>query len=88
MRKKGVLRKKPAGWRTIDRKHDTMVFRIGRPLAAFSMIALHKCHISLSQFFSFLAGMIADLPVNNSNDRTCQSPSRSSTNDIHTQPSA
>lgn len=51
MRKKGVLRKNPAGWRAIDLKHEVMVFRIGRPLAAFSMIALRYECVS----FSFLS---------------------------------
>lgn len=43
-----MLRKNPAGWRAIDLKHEVMVFRIGRPLAAFSMIALQQKYISLS----------------------------------------
>lgn len=49
-----MLRKNPAGWRAIDLKHEVMVFRIGRPLAAFSMIALrYKC-VSFSFSVSLL----------------------------------
>lgn len=40
MSRKGVLRKKPAGWRAMARKHDARVLRMGKPLAAFSMMAL------------------------------------------------
>lgn len=36
-----MLQKKPAGWRAMDRKFDAMVLRIGKPFAAFSMMALH-----------------------------------------------
>ena len=52
-----MLQKKPAGWRAMDRKHDAMVLRIGKPFAAFSMMALHtdtNCqffHSSLTFYF-------------------------------------
>ena len=46
-----MLLKKPAGWRAMDRKHDAMVLRIGKPFAAFSMMALHT---NRNRQFSFL----------------------------------
>ena len=49
-----MLRKNPAGWRAIDLKHEVMVFRIGRPLAAFSMIALHYRCVSFAFSVSLL----------------------------------
>lgn len=35
-----MLRKKLPGFVNMDRKQDVMVWRMGTPLAAFSMIAL------------------------------------------------
>lgn len=40
MRRKGVPRKKEEGFATIDFKQDLIVFWIGKPFEAFSMIAL------------------------------------------------
>jgi hypothetical protein len=40
MSRNGVLVKKAAGWVSIDRKQEARVLRMGRPLAAFSMMAL------------------------------------------------
>ena len=40
MRRKGVPRKNPDGFVSIERKPDVIVERIAIPLAAFSMIAL------------------------------------------------
>ena len=57
-----MLQKKPAGWRAMDRKHDAMVLRIGKPFAAFSMMALHtdkNC-----QFFSFLSHFLFQVKTN------------------------
>lgn len=40
MRMKGVLVKKAPGFVIIDLRQEVMVWRIGKPLEAFSMIAL------------------------------------------------
>lgn len=40
MRMKGVLRKKVDGLEIIDFRQEVMVFWIGKPLEAFSMMAL------------------------------------------------
>lgn len=46
MRMKGVLRKKPLGFETIDLRQLEMVCRMGNPFEAFSMMALWKDIVS------------------------------------------
>ena len=50
-----MLQKKPAGWRAMDRKLDAMVLRMGKPFAAFSMMALHTD--TNCQFHSSMPGL-------------------------------
>lgn len=42
MRRKGVLKKKPAGRDIMDLRQDVMVWRIGKPFEAFSIMALQS----------------------------------------------
>lgn len=42
MRMNGVLKKKPLGRATIDRRQLLIVWPIGKPFEAFSMIALEE----------------------------------------------
>lgn len=56
-----MLLKKPAGWRAMDRKHDAMVLRIGKPFAAFSMMALHT---DRNRQLSFLSLTLYLRPIN------------------------
>lgn len=46
MRRNGVPKKKPAGLAIMDLRQEVMVWRIGNPLEAFSMIALFRNSVS------------------------------------------
>lgn len=56
MRRKGALKKKPAGRVIMDLRQDVMVWRIGKPFEAFSMMALHSFYQRVS-FIIFVAGV-------------------------------
>lgn len=61
MRMNGVLKKKPLGRATIDRRQLLIVWPIGKPFEAFSMIALEELVL-----YSLIAPENCDshLPIN------------------------
>lgn len=61
MRMNGVLKKKPLGRATIDRRQFFIVWPIGKPFEAFSMIALEGLAL-----YSIIAPKSCDsyLPIN------------------------
>lgn len=79
MRMNGVLKKKPLGRATIDRRQLFIVWPIGKPLEAFSMIALEGLAL-----YSIIAPKSSDshIPINDGDQWAGQRAGCCGTSDI------
>lgn len=79
-----MLVKKAPGRVIMDLRQEVMVWRIGKPLEAFSMIALVSGSVSLS-LLTLSVRRGKHEPVNDRDKRTCQRAGARGAGDIHAQ---
>lgn len=77
-----MLVKKAPGRVIMDLRQEVMVWRIGKPLEAFSMIALVSGCVS-SSLLCFSIGIGKHEPVNDRDKRTCQRAGTRGAGEVH-----
>lgn len=78
----GVLKKKPLGRATIDRRQFFIVSPIGKPLEAFSMIALEELALYLTIAPRAPKSYDSHIPINNGDQWAGQRAGCCGTSDI------